>query len=143
MSSKKRLQENYRADEITQRFLDAMEERTLEKRAAIQRQAVAYYANYVLGQDVVENMIMEERFASLIPPRPEPIKEVIKSALVDGQDYIFTFKDGTVLTATLLENKFKDGQLMYGCQVYERDLKPCGRYFKNINPLDISDLKAV
>lgn len=143
MSSKKRLQENYRADNITQRFLDAMEEKTAEKRAVLHRQAVAYFANYILGQDVVENMIMEERFASLIPPRPPVEEPVKKSNLIDGQDYIFVLKDGTTLTVTYLESTTKDGQLIYGCQVYERDGKPCGRYFKNINPLDLSDLKNV
>lgn len=145
MSSKNRLQENYRADELTVKLLDAMVDATNEKRAAIHRQAIAYYANYVLGQDRVESMIIEERFSSLVPsrPQPQPVKEAIENALVDNENYIFTLKDGTVLTATLKENILRDGQLIYGCQVYERNLKPCGRYFKNINPSDVIDLKTV
>lgn len=59
-----RQQENYRTDDVTEAFLKEIVE-TLKKEDAkidkskVHRQAIAYYANYVLSQEQIQNIQMQ------------------------------------------------------------------------------------
>jgi len=65
-----RQQENYRSDDITKAFLKEIVE-TLEKedskidKSKVHRQAIAYYANYVLSQEQIQNIQMQLWFNSV------------------------------------------------------------------------------
>lgn len=65
----KRQQENYRTDDLTEAFLKEIVE-TLKKddekidKSKVHRQAIAYFANYVLSQDQIQNIRTQVWFES-------------------------------------------------------------------------------
>ena len=60
----KNVPKNYRMDAITLSYLDAMKDKTKDGHSDLIRQAVAYYANYVLDPEEVRNIQMELLFGN-------------------------------------------------------------------------------
>jgi len=65
----KRQQENYRTDDVTEAYLKAIVDTLKEKdekidKSKVHRQAIAYYANYVLSQDQIKDIQMQLWFGS-------------------------------------------------------------------------------
>lgn len=58
----KRKQENFRTDEITKAYLKEMQKVTDEDKSKLIRQSIAFYANYILSEDEVNNIKMELLF---------------------------------------------------------------------------------
>lgn len=60
------VQRNYRMDRVTLAYLDAMQNRIVSNKKVTHtdliKQAVAYYANYVLDNDDIKNVQMELLF---------------------------------------------------------------------------------
>ena len=55
---------NYRMDAISLAYLQAMQEKTSDSQTDLLRQAIAYYANYLLESDEIKNIQMELLFGN-------------------------------------------------------------------------------
>lgn len=62
----KTVQRNYRMDTVSLAYLDAMQKKSEEKvtHTDLIKQAVAYYANYMLENDEIRNIQMEILFGN-------------------------------------------------------------------------------
>ena len=58
----KRKQENFRTDPVTALLLDAVKQKQGDDKSKIIRAAIHYFANHVLGEEEVKNILLQNYF---------------------------------------------------------------------------------